>query len=231
MKVAEPQILGRLESELLTPAALKYITANVGKEARRALTERPKKEVTVERQLQEERRKLQNLIAAIEGGSRAPTALMKAVAEREATIKRLERELKRAEPKPADKPLPELPSWVEQQLQSLTALLKSEPVRVKAEFRRLNLQLSFNPTEAKPRPHYVVKGQCDLAALVFLFLRARRQSAVLDRTLGHPVHSRTAVLLKFSVRLPSVAAVGRWRERGKLEERRVLPLKLVIRAR
>jgi len=186
MKVAEPQILARLQSELLLPAALKYITANLGKEVRRALTERPKKEVTVERQLEIERRKLQNIIAAIEGGSSAPAALMKAVADREATIKRLERELKRAEPKTADKPLPELPSWVEKQLHSLTELLKADPARVKAEFRRLNLQLSFNPTEAEPRPHYVVKGQCDLAALVFLFLRSRRPSAVLDRTLERP---------------------------------------------
>ena len=48
MKVAEPQILARLQSELLLPAALKYITANLGKEVRRALTERPKKEVTVD---------------------------------------------------------------------------------------------------------------------------------------------------------------------------------------
>jgi len=43
------------------------------------------------------------------------------------------------------------------------------------------------------------------------------------------VHSRTPVLLKFLVRLPSVTATGRWRKRGKLEERLILPLKLVIR--
>ena len=30
----------------------------------------------------------------------------------------------------------------------------------------------------------------------------------------HPVHSRTPVLLTFSVRLPSVTATRRWRERG-----------------
>ena len=32
----------------------------------------------------------------------------------------------------------------------------------------------------------------------------------------HPVHSRTPVLLRFSVRLPSVTATGRWRERGRM---------------
>jgi hypothetical protein len=31
------------------------------------------------------------------------------------------------------------------------------------------------------RPHYVVKDQCGLSAPVFLFLRSRRPSAVLDR--------------------------------------------------
>jgi hypothetical protein len=32
----------------------------------------------------------------------------------------------------------------------------------------------------------------------------------------HPVHSRTAISLMFSVRLPSVEAKGRWRERGRM---------------
>ena len=32
---------------------------------------------------------------------------------------------------------------------------------------------------------------------------------------AHPVHSRTPVLLRFLVRLPSVEARGRWRERGR----------------
>ena len=31
---------------------------------------------------------------------------------------------------------------------------------------------------------------------------------------GYPVHSRTPISLKFSIRLPSVTATGRWRERG-----------------
>jgi hypothetical protein len=35
----------------------------------------------------------------------------------------------------------------------------------------------------------------------------------------HQVQSRTPVLLSFSVRLPSVGAMGRWRERGKMGRR------------
>jgi hypothetical protein len=51
---------------------------------------------------------------------------------------------------------------------------------VKSEFRRLNLALTFNPVESEPRPRYVVKGQCDLGALVF-FLSDPRIAASLWR--------------------------------------------------
>ena len=103
-----------------------------------------------------------------------------------------------------------------EQLKDLAGLLKSDPAKVKSEFRRLNLQLTFHPTEAEPRPHYIVKGQCDLGALAFFYLRSRRQSAVLGSSRVHQAHSRTAILLRFSVRLPSVEARGRWRERGRM---------------
>jgi DNA invertase Pin-like site-specific DNA recombinase len=198
MKIAEPQILARLQSELLKPAAADYIVKSVEKEFQKALAEPKSEKGTTQRQLDSERRKVQNLVAAIEGGSDAPGALLKAVAEREATIKRLEAQVKRESQKqsPVVKP-PEMAPWVREQLQNLTALLKSDPAKAKSEFRRLNLQLTFNPVEAKPRANYVVKGQCDLSALVLLFLRRKSQSAVLDRMRAHQVHSRTPVLLGF----------------------------------
>jgi hypothetical protein len=105
------------------------------------------------RQLEQERRKLQNLISAIEGGSTTPSALLKAITDREATINRLEAELKKREEKPSGKKLPDIPAWVQEQLQDLLGLLKTDPARVKSEFRRLNLQLKFDPTEAEPRPY------------------------------------------------------------------------------
>jgi len=111
-----------------------------------------------------------------------PSALLKAVAEREAAIKRLEAELRKREERPSAKRLPEITAWVQEQLEDLGGLLKTDPARAKSEFRRLNLQLNFHPTEAEPRPYYLVKGQCDLSALVFFYLRSRRQSAVLDLT-------------------------------------------------
>jgi hypothetical protein len=160
------------------------VTKSVEKEVRRALAEPKNEKDSAGRLLEQERRKLQNLISAIEGGSDAPSALLKAVKEREATIKRLESQLKRESQKPASSKVPDLAPWVREQLQNLTALLKNDPARVKSEFRRLNLNLTFNPVEAEPRAHYVVKGQCDLSALVFFYLRSRFQSAALDSMSG-----------------------------------------------
>ena len=96
-------------------------------------------------------------------------ALLKAVAEREAAIKRLEKELKRAEAKPTGQTLPDLHVWVEQQLQNLTEVLKTDAAKTKAEFRRLNLQLTFSPVEAKPRAHYIVLASATCAHWPFLF--------------------------------------------------------------
>ena len=70
---------------------------------------------------------------------------------------------------------------MDKQLADLVGVLKNDPVRVKPEFRRLNLQLQFRPVEAEPRPHFVVTGQCGLSALVFLLLRRRLSGAVVDR--------------------------------------------------
>ena len=181
MKVAEPQVLRKLQTELLTPKSLAYISSSVQREVQKALAAPNDVTRDIERQVEQERRKLQNLISAIEGGSAAPSSLLKAVADREATIKRLEAELRKSEEKPSGKKLPDIPAWVREQLQDLVGLLKTDPARAKSEFRRLNLQLKFNPTETEPRPHYIVKGQCDLSALVLFYLRSRRPGAVLDQ--------------------------------------------------
>jgi hypothetical protein len=87
------------------------------------------------------------------------------------TIAKLEREARTII---RDRSVPEIgdmSGWVKAQLADLVGLLKSDVPRVKTEFRRLNLALTFTPVEAKPRPHFVVTGQCDLSALVFSFVR------------------------------------------------------------
>ena len=170
-------------SERATTAEISHIyNVALGKAVTAVLNKRPDAHEGIHRQLEQEKRKLQNLISAIEGGSDAPSALLKAVAEREAAIKRLEKELKRAEDKPTGPKVPDLRVWVEQQLQNLTEVLKTDAAKTKAEFRRLNLQLTFSPVEAKPRAHFLVTGQRDLSALAFFYLRSK-SGALLDRTL------------------------------------------------
>ena len=68
MKVAEPQVLAKLQTELQQPKALAYITKSVEKEIQRALAAPKAGANDNQRQLEQERKKLQNLIAAIEGG-------------------------------------------------------------------------------------------------------------------------------------------------------------------
>jgi hypothetical protein len=107
----------------------------------------------------------------LEDGSSAPAAILKAISQREATIAQLEREGIAAGNENPRRHIGDISKWVKTQLADLTGLLKSDPLRVKAEFRKLDLHLTFDPTEAEPRPYYVVKGQCDLSALVFSFER------------------------------------------------------------
>ena len=171
IKVAEPQILAKLQEELLKPATLDYITAAVQKEVKKASAAAPKDVGALRKQLEQEKRKLQNLVSALEGGASAPATIVKAISDREEAIAHLEGQIRsEAEPRPAPK-FEVTSDWVREQLTDLASLLRSDAPRVKAEFRRLNLSLTFTPTEAEPRPHYVVKGQCDLSALVFSFLR------------------------------------------------------------
>ena len=113
------------------------------------------------------------------------------------------------------------PDWLKQQLSDLAGLLKADVPRVKSEFRRLNLALSFNPVEGEPRTHYVVKGQCDLSALVFSFVQpadrgipsAGRSGAVKYLIRGNQVHNRTPISLGFCVELPPCHLGPGWRRR------------------
>ena len=211
-----------------------YITRAVEREAKKALASGSKDSTATRRSLEQENRKLQNLLAALEGGAPAPSSVLKAIADRERTIAQLEREPEAVPNRPPKAEVGDLTRWVKDQLSDLATLLREDVPRVKTEFRRLNLALKFTPVEAEPRAHYVVEGQCDLSALVFSFVQRgaggvergrrmwqpRHQGAVLDPSGEGAVHSRTPVLLRFAAELPSVEARGRWRERGRMGRRR-----------
>jgi hypothetical protein len=170
IKVAEPQILAKLHEQLLEPGTLAYILKAVEREAKKAAAATPSRAAAVKR-LEQERRKLQNLVSALEGGSPGPAAVLKAIAEREKAIGELEAQVRAVADAPTRRNLSVSSDWVKHQLSDLAGLLKEDVPRVKAELRRLNLALTFTPTDAAPRPHYVVKGQCDLSALVFSFVQ------------------------------------------------------------
>jgi hypothetical protein len=170
--VAEPQILAKLQAELLQSKNVAYIARAVEREAKKkALTKGTKDSTATRALLDQENRKLQNLVAALEGGAASPSSVLKAIADRENSIAQLERELGAATTRPTNVDVGDLTEWVQAQLADLASLLKEDVPRVKAEFRRLNLALTFTPAEAEPRPHFVVEGQCDLSALVFSFVR------------------------------------------------------------
>ena len=166
----EPQVLAKLHEELLKPATLAYITKAVEREVKKALTATPKDGAALIKRLEQEKRKLQNLISALEGGSSTPAAVLKAIGEREKVIGELEAQVRSSGPPNHSRTVDVSPECLKRQLSDLAALLKADVPRVKSEFRRLNLGLTL-PIESEPRPHYVVKGQCDLSALVFSFVR------------------------------------------------------------
>ena len=65
IKVAEPQILGKLQEELLKAATVDYITIAVEKELKKAFSTAPKDVGALRKQLDQEKRKLQNFVSAL----------------------------------------------------------------------------------------------------------------------------------------------------------------------
>ena len=93
IKVAEPQILAKLQGDLIQPKTVAYIAQAVEERARTVLAAGSKDSTATRTLLDQEKRKLQNLVAALEGGAAAPLSVLKAIADRERTISQLEREL------------------------------------------------------------------------------------------------------------------------------------------
>jgi septal ring factor EnvC (AmiA/AmiB activator) len=124
-KVAEPQILAKLQQELLLPKNVSNIAKAVEREAKKALAA-SKDSSTTRKQLEQERRKLQNLLAALEGGSDAPSSVLKAIADREKSIAKLEREVETTAERPRNIDVGDLTKFVECQLADLHSLLKAD---------------------------------------------------------------------------------------------------------
>ena len=202
-KVADATLIVRLQQILLEPRTVEYVTREVGKALTKELNRRPERESAIREQLQHERKKLKNLVSAIEGGAHAPS-LVAALREREATVERLQRDLASLEETGnLETRIEVLPSWVKRQLEDLASLLKEKPERLKAELRRLNLRLTIHPVEARPRPYLRAEGNCDLRALAY----SGPLSAAVGSSLERAGRVRSWSPARFTP--PARAAIGR----------------------
>ena len=136
-----------------------------GKIPNRVIDQRPKLRARAESALREARRRLQNLVEAVEGGAGAPS-LLEAMHRREEEVQRLRGELN-ALSEPLEQKLAVMPTWVRQQLEDTAGLLSETPERTKAEFKRLGLSFVLRPVHtAGERPFLRAGGTTDFANLI-----------------------------------------------------------------
>jgi DNA invertase Pin-like site-specific DNA recombinase len=161
-KTLEDLLLARLKTELESPEVMAYIA----QELRRRVDEahsRPQERQRLTKELDAERRKLQNLVAALEDG-RSSATILEAVRKREANIQRLQQDLtalgreRRA--------IPVTPEWIRTQLKDLSALLTESGERARTAFRKLSLDIRLHPVRPEgERPHLRAVATGNLAAL------------------------------------------------------------------
>lgn len=164
-KVADPALLAGLRAELLRPETLQQVTHALADQLSRVIDQRPKLRARAEEAMREARRRLENLITAVEGGAGA-TSLLDAIRAREADVQRLRSELD-ALSEPLEHNLAVMPTWVRQQLDDVAGLLSDTPERTKAEFKRLGVSFTLHPVhEEDQRPFLRAKGTTEFAQLL-----------------------------------------------------------------
>jgi site-specific DNA recombinase len=161
-KIADAALLAGLRAELLRPETVTNLTSVLATELNAALDQRPALRERAERALRDARRRLDNLIAAIEDGAGGP-AVRDAIGSREADVHRLERELE-ALAEPLEQKLAVMPTWVRQQLEDVVGLLAETPERTKAEFKRFGVSFTLHPSYSEgARPFLRAQGTTDFA--------------------------------------------------------------------
>lgn len=164
-KVADPAMLAGLRAELLRPETVLHVTRALADELSRVIDQRPKLRARAEEAMREARRRLENLITAVEGGAGA-SSLLDAIRAREADVQRLRTELD-ALSEPLEHNLAVMPTWVRQQLEDLAGLLSDTPERTKAEFKRLGVSFTLHPVhEEGNRPFLRAEGTTEFAQLL-----------------------------------------------------------------
>jgi hypothetical protein len=200
-------LLAGLRAELLRPETVQYVTVAIAAEFNHVIDQRPKLRARAETALREARRRLENLIEAVEGGASA-TSLLEAMHRREEEVRRLRGELD-ALSAPLEEKLTVIPTWVRQQLEDTACLLSDTPERTKAAFKRLGLSIVLRPVHIdgeKPFPR--AKGTTDFANLIS---GQCLQGSTSDSTHPRRDASRT---LRFELNLPANHPGPGWRRRG-----------------
>jgi ElaB/YqjD/DUF883 family membrane-anchored ribosome-binding protein len=119
------------------------VTAALASELNRLNDERPALRERAQKALRDARRRLDNLVMAVESGG-GTSSLLEAVRAREADIQRLTYELDELA-KPLEQKLKVIPTWVRQQLEDVVGLLSETPEKTKAEFKRLGVSFTLYP--------------------------------------------------------------------------------------
>jgi hypothetical protein len=131
----------------------------------RVIDQRPALRVAAEDALREARRRLQNLVNAIEAGS-GTSSLFEAVRQREAEIASLQAQLSSLA-EPLEQKLAVMPVWVRQQLEDTVGLLSDTPERSKAIFAQLGLSFVMLPERTEDGRAYLrAEGTSDLANVI-----------------------------------------------------------------
>jgi site-specific DNA recombinase len=163
LKKVETRLLDRLQAELQKPEVADYIVRQTMRRSQEAPASGKKRDA-VTKELERERKKLQNLVRALEDGEPSSTVLT-AIRTREESIKRLDGQLGAMQPISAPRVAIE-PARICQELANLQDLLGGSAERARPVFKKLNLQVRLFPVEREgERPYWRAVATCQLDAL------------------------------------------------------------------
>jgi Tfp pilus assembly protein FimV len=141
-KTLEDFLLARLRAELENPEVVDYIV----QELRRRVDETRSRSQELQKttkELDAERRKLQNLISALEDG-RSSSTILEAIRKREANIQRLQADLTAVGRE--RRPISVTKEWITSQLSDLSSLLTESGEKARNAFRKLALDIVYIPS-------------------------------------------------------------------------------------
>jgi hypothetical protein len=165
---AERALLAGVQSEIIRPETLDYITAQLSTAFQAATDARPSRREALLQQRDAIASKIRHLLAAIESGI-ASTTVLETLRAREIELAKVEAEMVALDVPVDARRFTVIPSWVKQQVADVVTLLQDRPERVKAELSRLSIRFTLFPVFDVPegeRPYLRAVGEGDFAALV-----------------------------------------------------------------